>query len=497
MVRRLFAPAGALVLSALAAGCTMGPDYAGPPSLEGVGQPGAAFVRGGENTPAQQPALARWWESLNDPLLTRLVDGALAHSPSIDLAEARIREARGKLTEGKASLMPSASPNAMYVHAILPGSFSTSSSESSDDGGSGESSSEGGSSALDFYNVGANVSWEPDLWGGKRRGIEATRATLDERFADLADAQVSLSAQVAQSYVNLRDAQTRLRINQEAVAKQRTSLDLTRQRLVAGTASQLEVERLQGELAANEAQTVPLDTQILLYKNALAVLTGQAPGALDEALAQEAAVPLPPASVAIGDPAGLLARRPDIRAAERALAASTAQVGVREAQRMPGVKFMGILGIGGTDPGDVLDPGNLAALLMPQISWPLLDFGKSKAQVEQAKAQRDQAEAQYRQTVLKGLQDAEDSLARFGATRRQLAQLAASQQSADKAASLNAQRTRAGTSSLIDQLDIERQALSAASNVAQAKAQLTIDYIAVNKALGLGWSPPEAETPAS
>ncbi|WP_300399451.1 TolC family protein [uncultured Sphingobium sp.] len=175
-------------------------------------------------------------------------------------------------------------------------------------------------------------------------------------------------------------------------------------------------------------------------------------------------------------------------AAERALAASTAQIGVKEAQRLPGISFMGILGIGGTEPGDVLDPGNLAALLMPQISWPLLDFGRTGAQVRQARAQADQAEAQYRQSVLEGLQDAEDSLARFGATRRQLARLVASQQSAERAAHLNRLRFAAGTSSLIDQLDIERQALTAASNVAQAKAQLTIDYIAVNKALGLGWS---------
>ncbi|MED5544115.1 MAG: efflux transporter outer membrane subunit [Pseudomonadota bacterium] len=479
------ASVGALAILSLATACTMGPDYAGPPEVIAPGTNGGAFVRADDSVRADAPQLARWWESLSDPLLTRLIDDALAHSPTMDLAAARIAEAQGSLAEGKAGLMPSVSPNAMYVHARLPGSAIGGSGEG-EDGAEGESS--GGSSSLDFYNVGANVSWEPDLWGARRRGIEASRAQVGQRYAELADAQVSLSAQVAQTYVNLRDAQARLALTREAVAKQRRALDLTRQRQGAGTASDLEVERLQGELAANEAQTVPLDTQVLLYKNALAVLTGQAPGALDTELEGEGALPLPPAEVAVGDPAGLLARRPDIRAAERALAASTAQIGVKEAQRLPGISFMGILGIGGTEPGDVLDPGNLAALLMPQISWPLFDFGRTGAQVRQAEAQADQAEAQYRQSVLEGLQDAEDSLARFGATRRQLARLVASQQSAERAAHLNRLRFAAGTSSLIDQLDIERQALTAASNVAQAKAQLTIDYIAVNKALGLGWS---------
>lgn len=483
-VSRLSARVGALAFLALASGCTVGPDYAGPPSLAGAGQPGSQFVRADDPALTSAPGLARWWESLSDPLLTRLVEDALAHSPTIDLARARIAEARGKLAEGRAGLAPSASPNAMYVHAEAPGLDMSSLTGGSSDG---EDTASGGGTSLDFYNVGANVSWEPDLFHAKRSGIEATAATLGARYADLADAQVSLSAQVAQSYVNLRDAESRARISRDAVARQRQSLGLTRQRLAAGTASQLEVERLQGELAASEARIIPLDAQVLLYRNALAILTGQAPGALDEALARAAPVPLPPASVAIGDPAALIARRPDIRAAERALAAATATVRAREAQRLPGIRFTGILGIGGTHPEDVLDPGNLVALVMPQISWPLLDFGKSKAVVKQAEAQRDQAEAQYRQKVLVALQDAEDSLARFGATRRQLARLLASQRSAHAAAELNRQRFHAGTSNLIDQLDIERQALSADADVEQAKAQLTIDYIAVQKALGLGW----------
>ena len=167
------------------------------------------------------------------------------------------------------------------------------------------------------------------------------------------------------------------------------------------------------------------------------------------------------------------------------------------AKLLPTLKFTGLFGLGGTSPGDIVNPSDFAAILMPQLSWPLLDWGKTQATVHQAEAQRDEAEAQYRKQVLAALQDAEDSLARFGATRQQLGNLAQSQHSAANAARLNNQRYAAGTSSLIDQLDIELQDLSAQIAVEQASAQLTLDYIAVQKALGLGWTdaPPEKDPP--
>ncbi|WP_260922909.1 efflux transporter outer membrane subunit [Novosphingobium sp. 9] len=480
----------------LASGCTVGPNYAGPPKVASAAAARGAFVRADDPAISTAPGLARWWETLNDPTLNALVDDALKNSPSIDLAQARIAEARGKLDQGKANLLPSVSASGSYLHAILPNSASSLLGSSSDDSsGSGSGSSGSDRGAVDFYNVGATASWEPDLFGGKRRGVEAARATVEERYADLADAQVSLTAQVAQTYVNLRDVENRAKLNRDSARLQAQSLDLTKQRYAAGTASKLDVERLQVQLENTNAQIVPLDAQIAMYKDALAVLTGRVPGALDAALATEAPVPLPPASVPIGDPAALIAHRPDIRSAERALAASTAQIGVNKAKALPGVSFYGILGMGGTKPGDVVDPDNLVTLLAPMINWSFLDFGRNAAAIRQSEAQRDQATAQYRQKVLEALQDAEDSLARFGSTRRQLAGLVRSEQSADNAASLNGQRYRAGTSTLIDQLDIERQQLSAQISVAQTRAQLTIDYIAVQKALGLGWSDP-AQTQA-
>jgi NodT family efflux transporter outer membrane factor (OMF) lipoprotein len=481
---------------ALLAACTVGPNYDGPPAVASDAAGRGSFVRAKDPAIVATPGLARWWESLNDPTLTALVDDALVHSPTIDQAQARIREAQAQLTSQQAQQLPSVSANGTYLHAKLPGLDIDSGSEGSgDSGGEGNGSS---SSSVNFYNLGANASWEVDLFGGLRRGVEQSRATIGQRFADLADAQVSLSAQVAQAYVNLRDTQERARLNKQSTDLQRQALQLMQQRYTRGTASLLDVERLQNQLESTDAQNVPLGAQIDEYLNQIAVLTGREPGALDATLTPPAAVPLPPAQVPIGDPGTLIAQRPDIRSAERALAASTAQIGVNEAKRLPGLQFLGILGLGGTKPGDVLDPDNLTALLAPMLSWSFLDFGAGRAAVRQSEAQRDQAVGKYRQTVLQALQDAETSLSRFGNTRQQLASLVRAENSAARSARLNSQRVEAGTSSLIDQLDIERQRLSAAIAVAQGKASLTNSYIAVQKSLGLGWTPPAEEAkPAS
>lgn len=468
-----------LLLSA----CTVGPSYDGPPKVASDAAARGHFVRATDPALSTAPGVARWWEDLGDPLLTQLVDDALSHSPTIDVAQARIRQARGTLSQQQAGQYPSVSANGTYLHATLPGT-----SLGTSDGSDADSSSS--SSSLDFYNAGLTASWEPDLFGGLRRSVEQSRAQIAQSFANLADAQVSLSAQVAQAYVNLRDTQERSRLNAQSSALQRRALDLTRQRYAAGTASALDVERLQNQLETTDAQNVPLAAQIDEYRDQLAVLTGREPGALDTALTKVVAVPLPPAEVAVGDPAALIARRPDIRAAERALAANTAAVGVNKAKQLPGLRFMGILGLGGTSPGDLLDLDKLTTLVAPMLNWSFLDFGKNRAMVRQSEGKRDEAAATYRKTVLEALQDAETSLSRFGNTRLQLAQLGRAEASAARAAQLNGQRVHAGTSTLIDQLDIERRQLSAAIAVAQGKAQLTNSYIAVAKALGLGWTEP-------
>lgn len=474
-----------LLAPALLAGCTVGPDYKAPPAIASDAVQRGSFVRARDAAFAPAPGLARWWETLGDATLTALVDDALAHSPSIDEATARIRAAQAQLRQQRASQLPSVSANATYLRAQLPGVDIGQSSG----GTEGQTGDGGGSTALDFYNLGLNASWELDLFGGARRTTEQSRATIGARIADLADAQVSLSAQVAQAYVNLRDVQARIRLNTQSTALQQRQVALANQRYSGGTASLLDVERLRSQLQSTEADAIPLGAQRDEYLDQLAVLTGRTPGALDAKLGTVVPVPLPPARVAIGNPAELIAQRPDVRAAERQLAASTAAIGVNKAKELPGLRFMGILGLGGTSPGDVLDPGNLTTLLAPMLDWSFLDFGRNRAATAASVADRDGAEATYRRTVLAALQDAETALSRFGNTRAQLGQLIQAEATTARSARLNAQRVAAGTSTLIDQLDIERQRLSASMASEQARAQLTQSYIVINKALGLGWTP--------
>lgn len=494
-----------LLVTATLAGCTVGPDYAGPPATAADAAARGTFVRATDAAFVAAPGLARWWDGFADPTLSRLVDDALAASPTVDRAAARIREAQAQWRQQRTAGLPSVSANATYIRGELPGidlgggaaaaqqGAGPAQGAGASGGGSASGGGGGGGTSLEFYNLGLNASWEIDLFGGQRRGVEQRRATVDARVADLADAQVSLSAQVADAYVALRDVQARIRLNAASTRLQQQQLGLNRQRLAQGTASQLDIERLQNQLESTQAEAIPLAAQVDEYLNQLAILTGRTPGTLDGTLATVAAVPLPPAQVAIGDPATLIAQRPDVRSAERQLAAATAAIGVSKAKELPGLRFLGLLGLGGTSPGDVVDLGNLTALAVPTLSWSFLDFGRARAATSASEAQRDAADAAYREAVLAALEDAETSLSRFGTVRRQLGRLAQAEATAGRAAALNRQRVAAGTTTVIDQLDVERQQLSAAIAVSQAKAQLSRSYIAVNKALGLGWRPPATE----
>ncbi|MDQ1156790.1 NodT family efflux transporter outer membrane factor (OMF) lipoprotein [Sphingomonas sp. SORGH_AS 950] len=467
--------------------CTVGPNYAGPPKAIGsAATPPAGFVRADTTLATTAPAVADWWTTLNDPMLTWLEEQALASNPNVAVAQARLKQARSALRLERANQAPNANASATYLHADLPALNLGGGGEQGGANGNASGGSGGGTS-VDFFNLGFDASWEIDLFGGRRRTVEAARASAAAAEANVADAQVSLSADVAQAYIGLRDAQQRLILARDASRMQRDTLNLTLQRFNNGAASQLEVERLRNQVESTDAQILPLSASVETYLNALAILIGEAPGTLDQRLGQPGKVPLPPAQVAVGDPTALLQRRPDIRAAERNLAAQTARIGVAEAAKFPRLNLMGIIGIGGTSLDALTDLDNLVTLGAPMLQWNVLNFGRANARVGQAEGARDEAEAQYRGVVLSALRDAEDALSRFRARRNTVATLARAKASADRSALLMQQRYRAGTATLIDTLDAERQRVSADQSLSQAVAGLTNDYVALQKALGLGW----------
>lgn len=471
--------AAALVL----AGCTVGPDYQGPPDTVPAGRP---FARASTVAVSAAPALATWWTALGDPGLDRLEADALANSPDLAAADVRLRESRAELHARQADLLPSTSASAIYLHSHgssgLLGGLAGGTASSA--GGSGTAASDD----LDFYNVGFDASWEIDLFGGRRRQAEAAAANTEARIASLADAQVTLTAEVARAYISLRDLQHRRALEQASAKLQQQTLGLTRQRAAAGTASEFDVVRLDQQVQQTLSDIVPLQAQIDEQLNQLAVLTGRLPGDLDPALAPVQPVPVPPATVAIGDPARLLRHRPDIRQAERQIAAQNAAIGQHLADYFPKLELLGDVGFSSTDISQMFNAGAFSALVAPVLSWKPFDFGRTAAAVEEARAGHDEAVASYRSTVLKALSDAETSLSRYGYQRRNVAGLARVYALADRGAALARQRYGAGTIALTDLLDTERQRYQAEEALAQGQAQVTQGYVALQKSLGLGWA---------
>lgn len=463
----------AAFLAALLAGCaTVGPDYKGAPDAAPQAAARGTFVRAGNDVVSATPA-ARWWESLGDPVLNQLVEAALVDSPGIAAANARIAQSRAALAANRTAALPTVNTSFAAPYLNVPGNIA----------GNG-----GGRDEINAYNLGFDASWEIDLFGGTRRKIEAASARAEAAEAGAADARVTLSAEIARAYVGLRARQAMLGLQQRQVEIDRELVALAEQRFAAGTIPRQPVNAAEAQAFASEADVAKSRAEIAVLLDQIAVLTGKEPGTLDALLAPPAPVPLPPAQVAVADPATLLRSRPDIRMAERQLAAANADVGARIADKFPKISFLGLLGLGGQDIGDIFDPAKIVGIALPQIKWNLFDGGRADRQVDAAKGAYAEAEADYRRTVLAALQDAEASLSRFGAQRVAFGKALDAEDRARKNVDLQQQRYVAGTIGKPDRLTAERQALQLAMASASSRAELTSGFIAVEKALGLGWT---------
>lgn len=393
---------------------------------------------------------------------------------------ARVRRARARAAEQQANRLPSASGSALAIEARL--SSNNPLTGGSDSGGSTAQGS-------DFYNLGLTASWELDLFGGRKSAAQGAGAEAEAADAELADLHVSLAAQIALAYLDYRNWQHQQALLQASIALLEESLRLEETRVRFGTSSDAGVSAIRGRLAASRAKLASTGGEKTAANDRLALLTGEVPGALDDVLVQVQPLPLPPQAVAVGDPAGLLQRRPDIRAAERRLAAANARIGVANAQRFPAVSFFGVLGIGGSSPGEVFGGDNLTGIMLPRINWSFLDFGRTRARVDQARAEADEAAANYDRSVLAALTDAEQSLARFGAQREHMFQVAEALKEASRSTDLAQARFRRGTASRIDIINANLQKQEVEQSRLMAASDLTKSYVAVQKSLGLGWLP--------
>jgi outer membrane protein, multidrug efflux system len=493
MVTRLAITA---LASALLAACAVGPDYVRPdvpvperfvraepvPATAVTGATAATAADTGAipGAPAPgadaSPAIApdeEFWRGFGDPLLTRLVEDALAANHDLRIALSRYDRANALLRESRFDRLPT-------ITASGTASESRASADQAPGVGRGDRDSES-------YDASIVAGWELDLFGRIRRNVESQRADAEASAADLHATQVVIAAEVARGYVELRGLQERLRVARANADNQRETLRLVDARLDAGRGTGFDAARARAQLETTQSRVPALEAAVAVTMHRLAVLTGRTPDALVHAL--ETPVPLPalPARLDPGTPGELLRRRPDVAAAERRLHGATARIGVATADLFPRFTLGGLIGSQAIDTGDLFERASETRLVTLGIDWSFLDIGRVRARMAAADADAAGELARYEQAVLVALEDTENALVRLARTRTEDGHLERAALDGTRAAELARIRFEAGAADLFEVLDAERTQLQAQDAFADARMRSVAGAVAVYKALAGGW----------
>jgi len=447
------------------AACAVGPNYHAPDTKA------AEKFDSLEATYSAEAGVAQFWQNFDDAELQKLVNEALASNHDLRIALTRVHEARALRRDSAFDLAPSINAGGGYTKTrtssagLLPG----------------------GSRDLELYDAGFDAFWELDFFGGVRRGLEASTAQLGAIEAAQRDAQVIVTAEVTRTYFELRGQQQQLDVAQRNVVNQQATLELAQVRLDAGRGTEFDTARAQAQLSTTRGTIAPLEAAVARSIHRLSVLVGREPGALRAELAPPQNLPPLPGIVPVGDPAGLLRRRPDIRIAERELAGATANIGVAVADLFPRVTFTGSTGYVATSSGALGDSGTDAYVIAPGISWGIFDFGHVQARIGAAKWRKEGALLRYEQTVLQALEETEDSLVTHARARDRLVHDEAAVRASNTAADLARVRYENGASDFLQVLDAERTLLQSEDQLARSRTEAATSLIAVYKSLGGGW----------
>ncbi|MGH8446827.1 MAG: efflux transporter outer membrane subunit [Solimonas sp.] len=468
-VKTLLKPALTAIAAAALAACAVGPDYKAPelPTAKADAEMDASLYSA-ETPPTQ------FWSTFGDAKLDSLEARALGANHDLRIALANLNQARALRREAFLDYLPTVTANAGYAKAQqstdqLPGYTRD-------------------ARKTELYDAGFDAFWELDLFGRVRRENEASRANEQALTADLRAAQLSVAAEVARTYFELRGAQTRLAVALRNADNQLGTLNYTEARLTYGRGTELDHERAKAQLSATRARVPDLKIAVANAEHRLSVLSGLEPTALHEELTQPEDLPPLPRLVQIGKPEDLLRRRPDVASAERQLAASTAGIGIATADYFPRVTFVGEAGFSVAHLSSVGDGGSEAYSFGPSITWAAFDLGRVSARVAQRRASTDAALARYEQSVLRALEETSNTLVAYGQNRRKLDLLDDSAQSSGRAVQLARVRFEAGAADFIDVLDAERSQLDAEDQLAQARTQTATTLVALYKSLGGGWN---------
>jgi multidrug efflux system outer membrane protein len=467
-------PATITAAVALLCACAVGPNYRLPAmpvaqQFANVTQPGFSSA----------DVEARFWTLFNEPKLDRLVDDALAENEDLKRARANLNASRAARRLAGFDLYPTVTAAGGYTRAresqnqlALPGVPALN----------------GAQRTFDDADVGFDAFWELDFFGRVRRGIQAARAEEQASAASLRDVQVTVTAEVARNYFVLRGLQEQLAVAVRNADNQDQTWKLTRARLDAGRGTELDTSRAEAQLKTTLASIPLLESSIATTLYRLSVLTGRLPDALTSELQSPQPFQPLPALNGVGDPATLLRRRPDIRIAERTLAASTARIGVAIGDLFPKVTFTGSIGYDAASFGGIGKTGSDTFTIGPGISWAAFDLGRVNARIKIAHAQADADLAAYESSVLGALEETEGALITYGRSQSRRDLLTEAAGASERAADLARQRFQGGLTDFVNVLDAERDALAVEDSLAQSHTQTATALVAVYKALGGGWA---------
>ena len=464
-----------LLALVLVAGCNVGPNYHRPQSA----LPGTFATVAGTNgiRDDSSVSLSEWWTVFNDPQLTALIQMAAATNLDVRLAAARVREARAQRGITAAGWYPQVRVNGDYSR-----------SRSSKNSLNGEQlSAEGRSLENNLFDAGVDMSWELDVFGGTRRAVEASDAALAATAESSRGVMVTVLAEVGLSYLDLRGAQKQLLVARDHLRVQEKTLGLTKDRFQAGLAGELDVSRATSEVAVTRAQIPPLDAarQRAIYR--LDVLLAKNPGELDSRLNIDSTIPTAAPRVPLGLPADLLRQRPDIRQAERQLAAANAQIGVATADLLPKFYLTGIAGLQSVEASDFFAGSSRFWSLGPSISWPVFTAGKIRQHIRVQNARQEQAALAYEQVVLNSLEEVQNALVAFGQEQQRHIAIVDSVTARLRSCTLAQDRYRAGLVDFAEVLEAQRLLLASQDSEVQSERELSQNLIRVFKSLGGGW----------
>lgn len=436
------------------------PDMAAPATWSA-----APLPRGTSQSAVATTSLAQWWQRFDDPLLTTLIAQALQANTDIRSAQAALRQSRALRDVKTAGLLPALSAS-----------------------GSAQRSKAGDDDASNRFRVGLDASWEPDVFGGQRSALHAAEADAQVSEATLADVRVSVAAEVALAYIQLRGQQARIEIANVNLVSQTETLQITDWRAQAGLITALEVEQARTASEQTAAQIPALQASLAKTRHSLAVLTGQTPDALQVLLTQPLAIPQAAPDLALSFPAQTLRQRPDVRAAERRINAALGRVSAADAARYPSFALSGSLGLSALTLGTLTNGASLARSLLGSVSVPLFDGGAARAQIQVQEAALEQARVNYQAVVLTALKDVEDALVTLAGDQARLTLLQNAATAAGHAALLAQQRYSSGLIDFQTVLQTQRTLLSTQDSVVSTRADISTDHVRLYKALGGGWT---------